>query len=336
MSKSSTNPISTDKYTASLCLLNQKPLNYDYWDWENILDPVSHSITSHGVIEVCYNEMFKSVPGGPTTAQLLVMFKGKRLNMVEHCGCIFAAPGASLFNNPGGGMIHSKEYEYFEGRRGLYAVTDSSEACVKFGLLFPDEGLGHIVASTQFDPIKVIGVSSGSKIYGYYPHEGVYKRVQTKWGDAKDGSLSAEPTEGGLVSGLTSDGYMFALYGKFDPNSPDPNDRNFNYARFKDDGVKCSSTPAMLDDWTGPFSQLRGTYCPNGENPLWKNTWHSTENGGSTFDQLTGPPANKVCHNCFRGTKHFCLSKYSNFIRSCFTDCPLGPQYKYLWHLHKR
>ena len=316
-----------------MAFLNRKPLNYEQWAWESILDPISHSITPQGV-EICYNDMFKSVTGGPTTAQLLVMFKGMRLNMVEHCGCIFAAPGG--YSNTG----WSVESAYFRGRRGLYAVTDGSNtACVNFGLLIEDNNLGQIVASTQFDPIKVIGVSFGGEIYGYYPHDGVFKRIQTKWGDARNGSLNAEPKEGGLVSGVNSGGYMFTLWGEFDPNSSDPNDQNFNYARYDPDGVKCATAPATLDDWTGPLSNLRGTYCPSEENgQLWKNTWHSDENGGSTFHQLTGPLAKKVCHNVhliwvIQNTTVFILLTF--YMSNCSPDCSLGPQYKYLWNLYK-
>lgn len=95
---------------------------------------------------------------------------------------------------------------------GLYEVIDEPGACVTYRLLYDDDTLGQIVASSQFDPIEVIGVST-TTIHGYYPNPSspgdTWLRKATVWGDATDGSLTAEPVENGevaLVSGLSSNG----------------------------------------------------------------------------------------------------------------------------------
>jgi hypothetical protein len=282
------------------------------------LAPVSHT-TLNGELEVCYNSLFESKPGGPTTAQFLVMFDE---HFVEHCGCIYAAPD---YEDRWGDA-----WSPFRGRRGLYAVTDVADsACVKFGLLFQDQSIGQIVASTQFDPIGIIGLS-GNEIYGYYVHNGVYKREKTVWGNAKPWSLSAEPVEGGLVSGIASDGHMFRLWGSFDPDSTNPADKNFNLAKFLDEGIKCASTPAHIDDWTGSLSGLRGTYCPSEETgQLWKNTWNADPTP-STYDQLNGPFAEKVRNMLYVSQKRnsICSSKANSHInkRNLFIQIArLGP-----------
>jgi hypothetical protein len=167
----------------------------------------------------------------------------------------------------------------------MYKVIDGSGACVTFRLLYEDDTLGQIVASSQFDPIEVIGVS-GTTIYGYYPNPvsrgGAWLRKPTEWGNAIDGSLSAEPkpiNKAAGVSGLSSNervskhssvlrvfrwvlelarylnllvAYhtkLFNLWGDFN---------NFNYA--KHNGIVCSARPAAIDDWTGFFSGSRGLY----------------------------------------------------------------------------
>ena len=208
-------------------------------------------------------------------------------HFIEHCGTVYAAPPAGY-------------YPDFFTHRGLYVVTDASDfargygsACVKFDLVYHDDDIGQIVASKQFDPIEVISVS-GSKIYGYYIHEGVYKRVQTKWGDAQDWTLTSHLDEYGLVSGVSTGGHLFTLWGNFDPDSSNPADQNFNYARYADDGIQCASTPAIIDDWTGFWSGSRGVYCPIVEDGrLWKSTWNPPPTG-RTREKLSWEPAKKV------------------------------------------
>ena len=140
----------------------------------------------------CYNEVLTSVTGGPTTAQLLVMF---RENFVEHKGKVYASIA-----------YHAPERDDLSVG-GLYEVIDDDTgSCVTLNLIYEDDNLGQIVASSQFDPIEIIGVS-GSTIYGYYPESGgtMWSRKQTVWGDAKDGSLSVAQRIGwDGVSGLSS------------------------------------------------------------------------------------------------------------------------------------
>jgi hypothetical protein len=233
---------------------------------------------------ICYNELFTTVQGGPTTAQFLVMFTE---NFVNHCGTIYAAPPRDYYP------------VYFENRRGLYEVIDADGSCVKFNLLYADKDIGQIVASTQFDPIEIIGTTR-TKIYGYYINNGVWAREQTKWGNAIEGSLSVDPGEGGLVSGLSMNNRMFTLWGRFVPGSSDPNDKNFNYAI--EDNIHCSSKPATIGDWTGFWSGSRGTYCPGAgnNNQLWKRTW---DPNGVTFDQLVWTPGMKVGASFFHASK---------------------------------
>ena len=240
------------------------------------MDPLSIETNSEGDIEVCYNTIFETLTDGPTTAQLLVMFDP---HFVEHCGKIYAAPPDGYFSP------FDDVSDYFRGRRGLYLVTDGSSSCVKFCLLYLDNAIGQIVASAQFDPIEIIGVS-GTDIYGYYEQGGFYARKKTEWGDATDGSLIAHLDEDGIVSGISSEGYMFNLWGSFE---------NFNYARHGDaDGSKCASGPASIDDWTGFLSGSRGTYCPSQEDgQLWKYTWNPDPIGG-TFEKLSWTAAKKV------------------------------------------
>lgn len=237
-------------------------------------------------------------------------------HFVEHCGTVYAAPPVGYRNFP---------YEH----RGLFVVTDYdydtkySRACVKFDLVYHDEDIGQIVASKQFDPIEIISVSRTS-IYGYYIHNGVYKRVQTKWGDAKDWTLTSDLGDGGLVSGVSAKGYLFTLWGKFDPDSSDPDDQNFNYASYTDDGIKCASAPAIIDDWTGFWSGSRGVYCPSvGGGKLWKSTWNPPPTG-RTSEKLTWEPAKKVYEIlCF--ASHF--TEYTSILLASYStlsclDCP--------------
>ena len=253
---------------------------------------------------VCYNKIFQTEDDMPTLLQYLTMFDK---HFVEHCGTTYAAPPPG-YNR------------YLE--RGLYVVTEfegnwSLEGrCLNFDLVFQDEDIGQIVASKQFDPIEIISVS-GTTIYGYYIHEGVYKRVPTKWGDAKDWTLTSHLDDNGIVTGVSAKGYLFQLWGMFDPDSSNPDDQNFNYAIFADDGMKCASAPTMIDDWTGFWSGSRGIYCPTVEDGrLWKSTWNPPPPSGvgRTFEKLPGTPAKKVCpklysiiNACSRSTLIFLL-----------------------------
>ena len=274
-----------------------QPLNYDSYDVK-ILNPIWHASN-----KVCYSSVFFPESDGPTTAQYLAMFDK---HFVEHCGTVYAAPPAGYPNFPYG--------------RGLFVVTDSDSggrdyACVKFDLVYHDNDIGQIVASKQFDPIEIISVS-GTSIYGYYIHEGIYKRVQTKWGDAQDWTLTSHLDDGGLVSGVSAGGHLFTLWGKFDPYSSNPDDQNFNYARYADDGIQCASAPAIIDDWTGFWSGSRGVYCPIVEDGrLWKSTWNPPPTG-RTSEKLSWEPAKKVCTctTMFRfGIKLF-IAQHNNMV----------------------
>lgn len=148
-----------------------------YWEFTaNILAP---KYTEDGY--VCYEDIF-TTNGELSTADFLVMFEE---NFVELNGAIYAAPPPGYYPS------------YFT-RRGLYLLTDGPGSCVMFGLLYEDPDIGQIVASNQFDPIEVIGIT-GTTIWGYYPHGGVWNRVKTLWGDAKDGSLSVDPASKGAA-----------------------------------------------------------------------------------------------------------------------------------------
>jgi len=252
------------KLQSSYHVTMSSPLNWDGY-FSDILDPTSSSDDN----VFCYNQMLRTVNDGPTTAQFLVMFKEK---FVEHKGKVYA----SLKGGYGSSDAHMTE-----GSGGLYEVTDQSESCVKFDLLYADNHIGQIVASSQFDPIEIIGVS-GTTIYGYYPESGGWARKATLWGDAKDGSLAAEPVEGGLVTGFSTNNRMFGLWG---------DSVNFNY--HKHDDIECSSRPANIGDWTGFWAGSRGSYCPGaGNNQLRKFTWHS--DGDHEVAELIWKPAAKI------------------------------------------
>ncbi|KAL7507857.1 hypothetical protein ACHAXN_004984 [Cyclotella atomus] len=178
------------------------PLNND-----NYLKDVFSDFQKTGPDTFCYNEVLASVTDGPTTPQLLVMF---RENFVEHKCKVYASLSSarSDCDNP--------ERKYLQ-KEGLYKPG----ACVTFRLLYEDDALGQIVASSHFDPIEVIGIS-GTTIYGFYPNPnspgGAWLRKPTVWGDALDGSLSAEPKPSNVaagVSGLSSN----ARIGRLSPTS---------------------------------------------------------------------------------------------------------------------
>lgn len=220
--------------------------------------------TPHGdQSSMCYDVVLSGDPGTPTTAQYLAMFTDK---FIEHKGRVFAVKNEMKT----GGYEHDYMYEE---PNGLYEVVDHAHdpACLTFHLLFEDDHIGQIVASSQFVPYDlIIGVDQETnRIWGYYEEGGVWLRKRTLWGYAKDGSLAVEPIEEGsgkvsAVSGLSLNDRLFNLWGEF----PD----NFNYA--KHDEVHCASKPAIIDDWSGFWSGSRGKYCPGyGDNKLWKYTW---------------------------------------------------------------
>jgi hypothetical protein len=244
------------------------PLNFDGY-FRDILFP---EYTSAG--NVCYNQILETVSGGPTTAQLLVMFSDQ---FVEHKGKVYAAP--------------EEGYSEHVATRGLYEVIDQIETCVKFELLYADDDIGQIVASSQFDPIQIIGIS-GTTIYGYYPDSsnGVWLRKRTGWGDAQDGSLVVGPVLNGevaYIAGLSANNRLFNLWGSYD---------NFNYARHDDIGCVgdwgSAGRPAIIDDWAGFWAGERGIYCRKaGSNQLMKWTWHES---GSITTELIWEPAARI------------------------------------------
>jgi len=248
-----------------------------YYPWHSHNDP-----TGDGPIACYSNHAFKSLPDMPTTAQYLAMFSDK---FVEHKGKVFTvknAQGEGGFPN------------YTEGENGLYEVSGSGivgpyNACVQYHLLYEDNNIGQIVASSRFDPIEIIGVDSASnRIYGYYQDSaspGGWERKRTAWGYALDGSLVAEPVEDGEaapIAGVALDDTMFSLWGDFN---------NFNFSNKSK--LKCAGRPAIIGDWSGNRAGSRGNYCPGkGNNQLKKYTWHGS--GGSTADELSWEPASKI------------------------------------------
>mmetsp|Transcript_28519 Transcript_28519/g.60443 ORF Transcript_28519/g.60443 Transcript_28519/m.60443 type:complete len:386 (+) Transcript_28519:345-1502(+) len=215
-----------------------------------------------------------------------------RENFVEHKGTVYASLSSAMTD---GYDVDFDDTDRAPERShlsvgGLYKVTDDSGTCVNLQLIYEDDSIGQIVASSQFDPIEIIGVS-GSKIYGYYPESGgTWSREQT-WGDATDGTLTVEPVlsdESGLVSGLTSNGKLFNLWGSF--SIDDPAKRNFNYA--PQDHIHCSARPAGIGDWTGFWAGSRGVYCPQeGSKQLVKYTWHGD---GPTTTPMDWAPAARI------------------------------------------
>lgn len=265
----------------------QQPLNYHY---ESLAWPDNESKYNILVPElflpngnVCYNEVLSDVAGGPTTAQLLVMFSDK---FVEHKGSVFGIPNYN-FN-------YGIPNDF--GPAGLYEVINRGGSCVEFHLLHQGY-IREIVASSRFDPIEIIGVAGEwpYKIYGYYPDPdphagGAWSRKPTVWGTpypyGTDGNtLVAEPVyegEAASVAGLSETGGLFHLWGDFD---------NFNYDPDRG-GIQCAAPPAIIDDWTGVYAGSRGTYCPaESNNQLQKWTWHSS--GGIKTD-LGWEPAERV------------------------------------------
>lgn len=251
--------------------------------------------TKDGYNLYCYRHVLPSpsltsdwLEGEPTTSQYLAMFSDK---FVEIDGRVYTVKNAE---NSGGFPYYPKHeiLPWDEQPNGLYEVIDdlslTGRACVRFSLRFEsgDDNIGQIVASSQFDPIKIIGVDQGTnRIYGYfYDSATFWTRKRTVWGDATDGTLVAEPVEAGEiapVSGVSRTGSFFNLWGDFD---------NFNYARHNE--MQCVARPAIIDDWSGFWAGSRGRYCPGvGDNQLWKYTWHGS---GATKEKLGWTPATKV------------------------------------------
>mmetsp|Transcript_6090 Transcript_6090/g.13173 ORF Transcript_6090/g.13173 Transcript_6090/m.13173 type:complete len:381 (+) Transcript_6090:325-1467(+) len=223
------------------------------------------------------------------------MFSDK---FVEHQGKIFTVVSDAhpTVSTHGLFMLGEREIKatpiHLKGfTKGLYEVIDRPSlnphgTCVEFELLYANPSIGQIVATSQFDPIQIIGVDKvNNRIYGYYPDPAgstlTWKRKHTVWGDAKDGSLVTEPVDYGesaVTSGLSTNGRLFNLWGDFD------------YA--KHDGVHCAARPAIIGDWVGWYSGLRGFYCPGvSDNQLWKYTWHS---GGGQISKLGWTPAERI------------------------------------------
>ncbi len=236
----------------------------------------------------CYNYVFPSSTSGSNdlrTSQYLAMFSDK---FVEIDGRVYTVKNA----DNSGGFPHYPHHNLFpwdEQPNGLYEVVDdpslTGRACVYFSCKLKADNIGQIVASSMFDPIKIIGVDQATnEIYGYYYASGsggFWQRKTTIWGDAEDGSLVAEPVENGdisLIGGISTTGSYFNLWG------------NFDYSR--QDDIQCASRPAIIDDWTGFWAGSRGAYCPGvDDNQLWKYTWHGS---GSITEKLGWTPAAKV------------------------------------------
>jgi len=236
-----------------------------------------------GQSTLCYNEVFAGTSGTRTTAQYLAMFTDK---FVEHNGRVFAVKNDG---GTGGYEYGYNTWPYDEEPNGLYEVHDDGHgsSCITFQLLFENDNIGQIIASSQFDSYElIIGVDQvTNRIWGYYEQGGVWLRKRTVWGYAIDGSLTVDPTNHHLPSGLSLNGRLFNIWGEFPGN--------FNYA--KHDGVHCSSKPAIIDDWSGFWAGSRGVYCPGeGDNKLWKYTWHSATNGGQQVDKLGWKSASKI------------------------------------------
>ncbi|KAL7467809.1 hypothetical protein ACHAXS_008045 [Conticribra weissflogii] len=237
---------------------------------------------------VCYGDMFDSVDGGPTTAQLLIMFtngdfiESKNGNVYtvyggqDSCGFPEDENGSTL---PPGIV------------KGLYEVIDMEGSCVLFRLLFEDDFIGQIVptANAHLAPIEVIGIDkSTNKIYGYYPDQGsaggLWKRKSTIWGDATDGTMTWGPN--GEVGGVSKNGRMFNLWGNFE---------SFNYAKHND--ILCNTSPTATAniEWGSPNSRYyRGLYCVDDDGLLSKYTWKSNSDGGPTKSKLDWEPADKI------------------------------------------
>ena len=194
------------------------------------------------------------------------------------------------------GFYRYLPYKY-EIPNGLYEVIDTADYIVTFRLLFEDDNIGQIVATSKFDPIKVIGIDTETnKIYGYYPNPNTgtglpWGRKDTGWGTASNGSMTSQVVENGKpaeVSGVSKTGELFHLWGR--------SASDFNYAR---DGVQCAlnywfswktySRPAMIVDWSGFHAESTGVYCPGKDNyQLRKWTWRS---GGAVVSELNWEPA---------------------------------------------
>lgn len=175
----------------------------------NYVKDIFAHYTKHGSNKFCYNDVLSSniqnLLEGPTTAQLLVMF---RENYVEHKCKVYASLSSA--------WSECDVPEQNDLKEGLYEVIDDPDnACVTYHLLYEEDHLGQIVATSMFDPIEIVGVKNSpyfeyGMVFGYYPNGGaMWSRKQTVIGDATDGSLSVEPglsTQAGRVTGISNDG----------------------------------------------------------------------------------------------------------------------------------
>lgn len=236
----------------------------------------------------CYNNgVLSTVPGGPTTAQMLVMFADGQFIQSDQGNVFMAYTGSDICGFP------KAEYSNFPLplAKGLYQVIDDVESCVEFRLIYETSSIGQIVpvARKNLAPIEVIGVDKQTnKIYGYYPDEGspggLWQRKSTLWGDAIDGTLAWGPE--GEIGGVSTNGKLFNLWGEFESN--------FNYA--KHDNINCSTLPfsAANIEWLSPYSNFRGLYCIDDDGIFTKYTWNSDSNGGPTSSTLDWTPAKRI------------------------------------------
>ena len=276
------------------------------------------TVVDRGNYEISYDSFLNSVEGGPTTAQMLSMFSER---FIEHNGRVFTVKSNDgTFSNgfpywEPECLFQDCKYPYYNFHKienihgwdinglkqdipnGLYEVIYKVGSTVTFRLLFQDEFIGQIVATSKFNPIEIIGVDiMTNKIYGYYPNPNSesglpWGRKDTGWGTASDGSMTTQVVETGKpadVSGVSKDGELFHLWGW--------SASDFNYAL---DGVKCARwshwgnvpyiRPAMIADLSGFHASSRGVYCPGKDDyQLRKWTWHSS---GSVVSELNWEPA---------------------------------------------
>jgi len=236
-------------------------------------------VSDEGGGKYCFNEVLSTIPGGPTTAQLIAMFSS---DVVEGSdGRVFA------LNSGASGSGFPAVAEVSEAK-GLYEIIDQEGSCVVYDMLVEDDsdGIEQIVYGGNWvERFQVIGVDSNHKIWAFYEDDlGHWTKKKTVWGDARPGTLTEVTTNSGgsSIAGVSKGGHYFHLWGDFD---------NFNYSRQSD--ISCSSKPAGIGDWSGKWAQFRGNYCPmTGDNRLHKYTWRG--GGGTTKDDLMWESASFV------------------------------------------
>ncbi len=199
---------------------------YGWWDPDPDVEK-GWLLTPYGCKEgnqdewVCgFNKVLATLPGteNPSIRDYLTMFSKKYVEN-KFSGKFFAVK-----NSRGSGALTVDRLKEMM-KDGLYEVlvpgpnysTECSTlsyagTCLVFKLLIEADNIGQIIAApTKYDPIQGIGVDQVSnKIYGYYPTEsGDWHRKRTKWGDAKDGSLSCTDNE---VIGLSKNDKVRILF----------------------------------------------------------------------------------------------------------------------------